>query len=380
MSEMFGGIGTDNVITKKFFHEESSFYIAYLAAKSPKFLGNYNIPAGYLVGNGFSFNEEEAKIKALGEFIERYCAEVSVHEKEIYRYSIKELVKKSLAFVHPNTLRPYKNCSKYPEIQDDEVISYVKGYEALDKKEILIPALAAFLPFKPINLETTFFSPSATGLSAYTNQEQAELSALLEVQERSDLMASWRIKNLKIQKLLTNDLPDHITKFLYYNNFKLRLFVINQTVLAMLCHINDTGLTIGSKSGVINIITILAAINEAIALQITMLNKRVRFNAIPKNSLEHVMYAYFNSEIFIEFYEKKVDAQLSFISENQINKNIFFVDLSTKKAKESGWYCARCINIEAFSKENNAYYPHLKNFFEHGFTEAELNLLPHPFG
>ena len=67
ISEMFGGIGTDNVITKKFFHEESSFYIAYLAAKSPKFLGNYNIPAGYLVGNGFSFNEEEAKIKALGD-------------------------------------------------------------------------------------------------------------------------------------------------------------------------------------------------------------------------------------------------------------------------------------------------------------------------
>ncbi len=51
------------------------------------------------MGNGFSFNKEEAKIKALGEFIERYCAEVSVYEKEIYRYSIKELVKKSLAFV-----------------------------------------------------------------------------------------------------------------------------------------------------------------------------------------------------------------------------------------------------------------------------------------
>ena len=176
-------------------------------------------------------------------------------------------------------------------------------------------------------------------------------------------------------------MPECVDKFLYYNNFKLRLFAVNKTVLAMLCQKNDTGLTIGSKSGIdINISIILGAINEAIALQITMANKLLSFNAMPKNSLEHIMYAYFNSKIFIKFYEEKVDTQLDFIFENKLGKNIFFVNLSTKKAKESGWYCARCINLDSFSKENNAYYPHLKNFFKQGFTKADLNLLPHPFG
>lgn len=375
MSEL-SKIYTDKAVVTSLFEPAGTFFKAQMVAKSQKFLGNKNLPPGYLAGFGFGFDENTARIKAVAEFFERYFAETIT--KEIFKFSINHAQDLGLSLVNPNHLRPYHESAfieaRFPKVKENEPISFTMGQDFFGNPYFL-PARAVFLPF--ISQEPAFMSISATGTAAHVDKKSAQENALLEIIERHALMASFRLKN----HVWSLDVPDDLKEFLAQNQLELRLFDVGQkipVVMAIISRGNDE-ITIGSKAGPLNLSTIKAAVAEALSTRISLM-KGAKVLGLPRSSFEHMKKAFHDDRI-IKFYENKsikkpvFNELFCFDAINEEIGPIYFADIG----QHEQWHVVRAIALKAYSKEGDSLYPHYKNFLTN-FSVDELNIEPHPFG
>ena len=170
-------------------------------------------------GAGISF--DNAKLSAIGEYVERYCC---LNPK-------KERLKKSIFankknYIDPNLFNFFK--TKDYDFKKKE-ISWIKGYDLINKKICYIPAEASFLSFNDIKNERIWISNS-TGAACGNTYEQVLWKGLAEVFERDAVQFTWRTglklekinykKNLKLKEFYNNYIK---TKGITFHLFKLEM-------------------------------------------------------------------------------------------------------------------------------------------------------------
>lgn len=182
-----------------------------------------------IIGGGTALTYERSKIKAFGEFIERYCG---MYTKQDYLSSIifdsyENLVKNGISCLDLTDLIPFKDnlyatpnfpfsryCTQSP-------ISWIKGENLISGESVWLPAQKVFLSY-PFPAKELYHAYSlSTGLACGSNFYQAALGAILEVIERDSFMLMWlfkrpgrQIKIDHIQNEALKKLYHHIEKHL----------------------------------------------------------------------------------------------------------------------------------------------------------------------
>jgi len=167
-------------------------------------------------GGGVSIDKKIAKMKAIGEAIERYCG--SHIFKPLVKKSFQEVKKKALdpkriIYFHQNQ---YRRSFPYNCFHSFIPINWVKGYSLTNKRPILVPAFAVYMGYHRLikKEEPNFTVTTSNGLAADKNLTKATIKAIFELVERDALMIAWyttrRCPRLDIQSADLSDL-----KYLY---------------------------------------------------------------------------------------------------------------------------------------------------------------------
>ena len=157
--------------------------------KSPR--GEGSLPK--IAGVGISTNVLEAKVKALGETIERYC--MSIHAKEQFVLATaNELGDQAIdldqiARCHPDEPGIRSGVLSLP--RKDVPMNWVKGMSLLDGSPRYVPAIMAYLYYQAESREEMIWHPISTGCASHTDLKQAIFSGMMESLERDALMITW---------------------------------------------------------------------------------------------------------------------------------------------------------------------------------------------
>jgi len=156
-----------------------------------------------VTGYGTALEEPVARIRAVCEALERYCA--LMHPTDgIMRATPRELGTGAL------DVRRLPRCSveerrrAAPENRlhhpgPDEPIDWIRGYSLTERRPVMVPLTAIYLGLPlPLTKHVTF--PMSTGFAAGSSYNQAVLAALCEVVER-DSLALWWLHQLPFPKV-----------------------------------------------------------------------------------------------------------------------------------------------------------------------------------
>lgn len=175
--------------------------------------------ANFNKSNAIAFEPERAKIKAIGEALERYAA--AIYRKEDFitgtwtnlseEYSVPRLFLPDYNPLNTNNLVPFN---------DNLNLQWTKCNDMVRNKQTLIPASLVYLPYlKSIN-EYNFAQNTSTGLAFHTNLENAILNATCEIVERDAYMLHW-YTNRPFKKINYKTLPKTIQN--YMDLFKINM-------------------------------------------------------------------------------------------------------------------------------------------------------------
>ncbi len=223
---------------------------------------------------GMAFFEEKAKMKALGEALERYCLSVYKREGMIYsaadKLGSKSLDLTTIVAFSPSQLRQ-KEFQNF-QVHKEDKLWWVKGYSLTDKRSILVPAQLVFVPYVFSN-EPCIRLPITTGAAAGTSLAKTILRGINEIVERDAFMIFYLNKlvppRLNLESARNSQLAGIYQKFKRYN---LELFIFNITtdipiasIMAVI--VDKTGLgpaiSVGLKASQNPLEAIIGAIEEA---------------------------------------------------------------------------------------------------------------------
>lgn len=159
---------------------------------------------GHLVGYGTSLEEPTAKIRAICEGVERYCAVMypthglRIASERDLRPDVLELRRLPRCSERERERAPAAHQLPLPDPDREEC--WIRGYSVTHQKPIWVPISAVYLglPFPPA-LHVVF--PMSTGFAVGASYDAAVLSALLEVIER-DSLALWWLHSLPMPRLV----------------------------------------------------------------------------------------------------------------------------------------------------------------------------------
>jgi ribosomal protein S12 methylthiotransferase accessory factor len=136
------------------------------------------------VYNGKGLTPEQAKVSAIMEGIERYCAEV--HDRTLRRELAASAVRKG--GLDPRSLiLPMGAEAQLPY----GTVAWTPAFD-LEGREVMVPANAVFHPYVPKG-DLMLFRSSTNGLASGNTVEEAALHGLMEVIERD----AWSISEAK---------------------------------------------------------------------------------------------------------------------------------------------------------------------------------------
>ena len=388
----YGALNKDHIQLQLPFSENENFLLARIGATSPDFPGSSAYPKGYILGAATGFSKENVKIRAFAELVERlsaFSAGVENKENIVTKKNVSESWYKDNMFWAP------------PNIE----VSWVNGINLSNGYDNLVPALLSYLNWRPIEeKQQIFLKPSATGLAAHTNKEASIINALLEVVERDIAMISWRLPRWKVRKLNQNILKNEYHKLINELSLKVELWNLGElfgipVVLSALSKADNTCLTIGTCTAETLEYGAEKSLNEALMLQWSIRQiDHCKTIETPKNSLDHVLWAYQNGPTVLKHFHGLEDFRNSDLCQGfndlktvisnlkQVYKSpMFYVDVSDQTAKNEGWFVSRCIIPDAIpretnSKERNILHPRYKRLQKAYNFDEMLNELPHPYG
>ncbi|HUL38882.1 MAG TPA: YcaO-like family protein, partial [Methanomassiliicoccales archaeon] len=138
------------------------------------------------VYNGKGASVEQAKVSAIMEGLERYSGEV--RGDSILRKSVDEALSSENAVDPRALILPPRTASLVMQHN----VGWVKGFDLMEKEDILVPASAVFHPYSS-RLDLALFRTNTNGLASGNTMEEAVVHALCEVVERD----AWSICEAK---------------------------------------------------------------------------------------------------------------------------------------------------------------------------------------
>lgn len=166
---------------------------------------------------GSSFDPEEARAKAVGEFLERYALLPSPRHS-VEKASIADLKKKGRTFLDlAGVAGAFQHAlgSSAPDASNIQFL-WVKGKSLFEKKEILLPAQLVFWHYNPDQFsEPCIRESNSNGAAGMFSLERALLAGIQELIQRDAFLIFWlnriappritpeSIENPEIQRILT---------------------------------------------------------------------------------------------------------------------------------------------------------------------------------
>lgn len=326
-------------------------------------------------GGGTSFNLEDAKIRAIGESIERYCG------SHINNKIVKSSFNNVKNAINPQELIYFNDnqyCNNFPYKKFNEKISidWLTGFSLTKRKKILVPAFAVYLGYNRFVPRDKHFMPnSSCGLASHASAEKAMNNAIFELIERDAAITTWLFKK-KISRLDINSVQSE--KFIFLRSkilkegLKIEICITpnNFSVLSVVAIIYSKKKQIpyasfGMAAGVNIENVVIKSLEEALMVRNTL--------EILKNEKKDKKVHRINVEKFIDhaiYYSlpsqrKKWQFLLngSIISAKTLganfcantncekiinifrknNKEVILIDLTTKFIKQMGFYCVKII-------------------------------------
>lgn len=134
------------------------------------------------VYNGKGATKEQAKVSAIMEGLERYCAEV--RDRRMIRDSVDNALG-SLNAIDPRDLILPKRIEMHVMHQP---VAWVEGVDLNEMEKVIVPASAVFHPYSSAR-DLPLFRTNTNGLASGNSMEEAVLHGLCEVIERD----AWSI-------------------------------------------------------------------------------------------------------------------------------------------------------------------------------------------
>lgn len=365
---------------------------------------------GMLTGAAYGLIANDVRLRAFAELVERLSAFESAFERNLGSASAHAIRQQGIACISPSELQHFSAHQPLPSFLDRNPDvgkrSWCSGVRPTTGAVVLVPALVCFLQWEPPPDETLFAWPGATGLAAGRCLEEAARRALLEVIERDACMLTWRVKTRPVSRLASTPSDALLTSCSYLGLqpeiYGVRVGQLPGVVIAVVSSGGNTKVTCGSAAGGFDTKTIDKALSEALALQWTVRNFASASPQAdpPETSFEHVAMAYRAGQDVVSRYrlaaqntspqDVSVDKlgflELASVAEKEFNSPVIVVDVTSNKARCSGWSVCRVIVPGALPRESNAHMAHLggtrlcailgENPQEHPAFERA----PHPFG
>lgn len=161
------------------------------------------------LAGGASINEKEAKMRALGEAIERYCSFINFEDEFIYA-SYDEIGSDAL---DPTTLpicseREYANARNYlVKPSRDLKLYWTSGFSLSEARNKKVPANLVYLSHRYRSTLEQINLPISTGLACGASIAEAVQSGICEVVERDALMVTW-LHQLPVPKIDLTSIKD----------------------------------------------------------------------------------------------------------------------------------------------------------------------------
>lgn len=225
-------------------------------------------------GSGFSINRNAAQNSAIGESIERYCANYYNADNIIFeKYS--DLERLNIKTLNPSiitryTSEQYKKYLEYKDFNKDEPITWSNAKSILNDEDIFIPFELIYLCNPPFNLPLRDII--STGLACGQSKEQAIISGFNECIERDSFMHFWLLGLVNYEIDLSSIDDFEIKEMLEISNncnLKLRAYDITTdlkvpTILTVVQVKNQNGFYLGCASSLDSFIALKKSIEEGI--------------------------------------------------------------------------------------------------------------------
>jgi len=355
-------------------------------------------------GIAIGLNENETKIRAMGECIERYSLQTISNPLIID--SFNNLNSNALDpgdFINFREQEMKNRKSEYLQKLRNCRISWVEGKDLKSNTKVLIPAQLVYVPFH--KKEPIIRSQISTGAAAHENYEDAIIRGIFEGIERDAYMLKYLSKEsspLMILKGRLQKLED------YFKRYYLELKVFNITsdikIPTFMClNLDHTGegpaVSVGLSSGFSSREAILKSIIES-----QQVRQWIRYSYIQdkKPKITHPSKIHSIKDRGYYWYPVERIKDLDFLHNGQYKKipkrekvyslkelidylnkkgiRSYVVDITPNEIREAGFNVVKVILPELhplFLYEN---FPHFySKRLEDRLKGRELNLVPHPF-
>lgn len=378
----------------------------------PKFPQFFCEPLGAIseeqYGSSLDLNKETAKIKAIGEAVERYCSE-KIDETRLLISSYEEIKESALdptEFINFSNNFLNKKKENYRKKIKESELSWIEGYHLNSKENILIPAQLVYSDFD-ISKEPIIRLPISTGAAFGLDKNSTIDRGIHEIIERDNFMISWLSKRkcplINLEKNNLYDLKE------YFERYRLEPYVfdirIDNNVPSMLGILIDrTGIGPAVSTGLSSDLNAKkATINSLLEAQ--HVRGWVRFSHIkdghpkinnPKQILNMKSRGYYwyptkrikDLEFLLNSSEvKDISTENSSIERESLSKylmsnnfDIFTVDISIPNIKTEGFRVIKTIIPQfhpLYLGEDIPY--HYSSRLLETFKGGEINKVPHPF-
>lgn len=394
-------------------------YIGRAAAKSPRFPGRPSGSSRMMTGSSAGLDKSRVRLRAFAELVEHVGGFLSgIRNIRHVRASTSQLSSRFPGqVVFPEDLRHFDSAKTLVGIDpvgSDEVLTWYPAFRPSTSEQMYVPALAVHLQWQVPDGEPLFLKPGATGLAAHVEYDAAVRHAAYEVLERDSLMLSWRVPGWPVHWIKKRLIPVWWQRVLADAGLDIEVFLLGESGLPMTCLVlafrngSSEELVCGSACGPSIGDIVDRAVREALMLHWSLSHQGAQavgdegVRGRPRNSLEHVTYAYHMGGRVIDWYKSQARGQVDIedvpspapkstrdlfrACEHQLGGYAVVADLSDTSVPHNSWRICRVIMSNALPRESDSEISHLGGqrleaiLHRYECDLGDINCEPHPFG
>jgi len=364
-------------------------------------------PEGKCESSSLDENKQVAKIKALGEYLERYCLDNPQQEFKLYSYNeIKESALDPALFINFRDCDMNFRKKEYVEKVRDLRIAWIEGRKEEDGTRILVPAQIVYVDLKFDN-EPVIRPRVSTGAAAHESFEEAFYLGTMENIERDSYMISYLSKR-RLPKIKLEGEFSEIRD--YFKRYLLDLYVFETTIdlgipSFMCLNVDRTGIgpaiSVGLKASLDLREGIMGAIKESQQVRQWIRNlwiQRGKPNISSSEEIKEIedrgFYWYGVERIdaldylisspvvkdFEEIHHGVTDKKglVEYLESKGINS--YSVDLTSREFRDAGFFVVRAIQPQLHPLFLDEAFPcFYSERLERQLNGKEINKIPHPF-
>lgn len=369
--KMYNLIGENNLIRNieksiQFTDEPKFFqFTSFINNSSNKTSISYKKEESY--GTGLDLDEDLAKIKTIGECIERYC--LSIYSKKDFIYESPDKLKNRI----PNLLNFINFTNKKEDYLlsiSDKKIYWTKAKDIINKKQVLIPAQMIYVPY--YSHEPQIRLPISNGAACSNSKEEAIYKGICELIERDSFMIYFLNKMTPIKidpdSIKNKNIKEILSRLKrYFLNVHILYLSTDIPIPSILCIIIDKSgigpaVSLGAKTDIDINKAIIGALYEAqhgrTWIRCSMISRKINSKKdiksledrgvywSNKNKIKDINFM-INSNNLVNINNLRINTKnkLNYLLKILKNKkyDVFLKDLTLYKIKKEGFYVTKVI-------------------------------------